>query len=170
MSIPDYAHQLRVLVGPEHLLWLPGVNAIVVDGDGCVLLHRRSDNGVWSLLSGILDPGEEPADGVVREVFEETGVRVRVERLTGVTVSPPRVHPNGDRAQYLELVFLCTPVSGEAHVHDEESVEVAWFPRDGLPRLDARSLQKLQQAISGSAEASFLPPAADIPGDREAAV
>src|SRR4051812_501839 len=116
MATPEFVRRLRAQVGGDELLWLPGVNAVVVDEYGQVLLHRRSDNGRWSLLSGILDPGEEPADGVVREVWEETGVVVEVERLSGVTVSPPRTHPNGDRVQYLELTFRCRLVSGHAHV------------------------------------------------------
>jgi 8-oxo-dGTP pyrophosphatase MutT (NUDIX family) len=72
---PGFVSALRAAVGPDVLLWLPGVNAIVRDEAGRVLLHRRSDTGEWSLLSGILEPGEDPAAGVVREVEEETGVR-----------------------------------------------------------------------------------------------
>jgi 8-oxo-dGTP pyrophosphatase MutT (NUDIX family) len=159
MSIPAFVQQLRELVGSDHLLWLAGVNAVVVDGDGRVLLHRRSDNGAWCVISGILDPGEQPADGVVREVWEETGVRVRVERLTSVTVSPRRAHTNGDRVQYLELTFLCSPVSGHAHVHDDESIDVGWYAVGELPGVSARTRGKVLQALSGEAEAWFQPAA-----------
>ncbi|MGW2410525.1 NUDIX domain-containing protein [Streptomyces sp. NPDC001739] len=54
-------------VGTQHLLWIPGVNAIVVDEADRVLLQRRTEDGAWSVLSGILARGEEPAAGVVRE-------------------------------------------------------------------------------------------------------
>jgi 8-oxo-dGTP pyrophosphatase MutT (NUDIX family) len=158
MSVPDFVARLRNLVGPEMLLWLPGVNAVVVDGAGSVLLHQRSDDGRWSLLSGILDPGEEPAAGVVREVFEETGVEVTVDRLVAVTVSPARVHHNGDRAQYLELTFVCSPVGGRAHVHDSESLQVAWFSLGQLPDLEPRSMDKIRLAIAGGPEAWFRVP------------
>ncbi|MFJ7209664.1 NUDIX domain-containing protein [Streptomyces sp. NPDC098789] len=52
-----------------------------------VLLQRRSAAGLWTPLSGILEPGEVPAAGVIREVEEETGVQVVVERLAAVTSS-----------------------------------------------------------------------------------
>lgn len=158
MATPEFVQRLRAQVGGDELLWLPGVNAVVVDEVGRVLLHRRADNGTWSLLSGILDPGEEPADGVVREVLEETGVRVVVERLAGVTVSPPRTYPNGDRAQYLELIFRCRPAGGQAHVADEESIEVGWFPLSDSP-IDERSRHKIAVALTDG-PATFVPAAA----------
>ncbi|MEU0220592.1 NUDIX domain-containing protein [Streptomyces sp. NPDC006265] len=77
--------ELRELVGGSHLLWLAGVNMVVRDPARGVLLHRRSGTDEWSLLSGILNPGEQPARGAVREVFEETGIRVVPERLVEQT-------------------------------------------------------------------------------------
>ncbi|APU15201.1 NUDIX hydrolase [Actinoalloteichus fjordicus] len=156
---PDFVASLRAAVGPDHLLWLPGVNAVVKDGDGRVLLHRRSDTGEWSLLSGILDPGEDPAAGVVREVTEETGLQVVVERLAAVTVSPPIRHPHGDRAQYLELVFACRPADLRqvARVADEESLEVAWFAVDALPPVREGVRKRIALALRDEPRAWFTP-------------
>ncbi|MFG3429545.1 NUDIX domain-containing protein [Streptomyces californicus] len=147
------------MVGPDHLLWLAGVNAVVRREDGQVLLHRRSDTGEWSLLSGILEPGEDPAAGVVREVWEEAGLRVVPERLAAVTVSPPVRHPNGDRAQYLEHVFLCRlEVAGQqARAADDETLEVGWFPMDALPAVRQSVHERLRLALSGRPEAWFTP-------------
>ncbi|MFI2645922.1 NUDIX hydrolase [Streptomyces sp. NPDC018610] len=156
MAIPDHIRQLRRLVGPETLLWIPGVNAVVVDESDRVLLHRRSEDRAWSVLSGILDPGEEPAAGVVREVLEETGVHVLPEAVTSVTVSPPVTHANGDRAQYLEICFRCRPLSGQARVNDDESIDVAWFAADELPALEERSLLRIRHALDRS-QAWFTP-------------
>jgi ADP-ribose pyrophosphatase YjhB (NUDIX family) len=156
MSVPTFVADLRRQVGPDFPLWLSGVNAVVL-GAGSVLLHQRSDDGRWSLPGGILDPGEQPAAGVVREVFEETGVHVEVRRLVAVTVSPPRVHPNGDHAQYLELTFVCDAARGKAHVHDSESVQVAWFLLNGLPDMEERSLDKVRLAVDGGEAAWFQP-------------
>jgi hypothetical protein len=69
----------------------------------------------------------------------------------------PSEIPTGDRVQYLELTFFCTPVTGRAHVHDEESIDVGWFPVGDLP-VDTRSREKVLQALSGGA-ASFQPAA-----------
>ncbi len=132
MPIPEFVTDLRARIGTD-LLWLPGVSGVVVDDDGRLLLGRRADTGLWAVVSGILEPGEEPAPAVVREVLEETGVHVEVVALTAVSVTERVRYPNGDQAQYLDVCFWCRPLSGEAHVADDESLEVAWFPADALP-------------------------------------
>jgi 8-oxo-dGTP pyrophosphatase MutT (NUDIX family) len=147
-------------LGSEHLLWLPGVNAVVRDGRGQVLLNRRSDTGEWSLLSGILEPGEEPAAGVIREVLEETGVRVLPVRLVAVTVSPQITHGNGDHVQYLELLFACR-LDGEgeaARVNDDESLEVAWFPPTALPAVRPYVAARIGWALHDRGPARFTAP------------
>src|SRR5699024_4291022 len=83
MPVPDFLLALRKHVGHD-LLPLVGVTAVVVGDDGAILLHRRSDDGRWCTPGGILEPGEQPANAVVREVREETGVEVVVERLASV--------------------------------------------------------------------------------------
>ncbi|MER5866741.1 NUDIX domain-containing protein [Kitasatospora sp. NPDC002040] len=162
MAIPSFLAELRSLVGTRPL-WLSGVGAVVRDEQGRVLLHRRSDSGRWSIVGGILDPGEQPADGLVREVFEETGLVVEPEALTSVTVSPQLSYPNGDRAQYLDLTFRCRRVSGEARVNDDESLEVAWFAPTELPELDDYARYRLELALAGKTETvfSFTPPTGD---------
>jgi 8-oxo-dGTP pyrophosphatase MutT (NUDIX family) len=157
VMIPGFVSVLRAAVGPDVLLWLPGVNAVVRDESGLVLLHRRADTGEWSLLSGILEPGEDPAAGVVREVEEETGVRVAVERLAAVTVSPQVRHPNGDLAQYLELLFACRPAPrGQAGRADgDESLDVAWFPPGALPPVRDSVRERIAVVTAGSPQAWF---------------
>ena len=86
-------------------------------------------------MTGILEPREEPAVGAAREVLEETGVTVRVDRLVATSVHGPVTHANGDLATYLDLTFACTWLSGEAHVADDESSAVAWVHRDALPEM-----------------------------------
>src|SRR5690606_10557191 len=113
MPVPEFVAALRAHVGHD-LLWLPGVSGVVLDDDGRLLLGRRADTGRWAVPSGILEPGEEPAAGLVREVLEETGVDVVVDALVSVTVTDPVDYPNGDRSQHLDLCFLCRPVSALA--------------------------------------------------------
>lgn len=132
MPIPGFVARLRGRVGHE-LLWLPGVSGVVVDGEGRLLLGRRADNGRWAVVSGILEPGEEPAVAIVREVLEETGVQVEVVALTAVSTTGVVRYENGDLAQYLDVCFWCRPVGGQAHVADDESLEVGWFAPDDLP-------------------------------------
>ena len=119
-------------------LLLPGVSAVVLRADLesgrlHVLLTRRSDTGHWSLPAGIVEPFEQPAAAMLRELLEETRITAVVERLSLLCTDPDVVYPNGDTCQFVAMCFRCRYVSGEAQVGDEESTEVAWFPADELP-------------------------------------
>ena len=154
MPTPEFVSRLRSQVGHQ-LLWLSSAAGVVFDDDGRVLLGRRSDTGNWALPGGIIDPAEQPADAAIREIFEETGVVALPERLVAVSVSRPITYDNGDRVQYLELTFRCRAVGGDARVNDSESVEVGWHALGALPELSERTLGRVTQAASGSAEAAF---------------
>ncbi len=145
MPVPDFLLKLRQHVGHD-LLSLVGVSAIVLDDDGRVLLHRRSDDGRWGTPGGILEPGEQPAQAVVREVREETGVEVEVERLTSVVGHDPYAYPNGDQVQILDIAFRCRPVGGELRVDEDESLEVAWFALEDVPRMAERIHERISLA------------------------
>jgi ADP-ribose pyrophosphatase YjhB (NUDIX family) len=146
MPIPDFLRELRGTVGHE-LLFLPAVTAVVFDDEERLLLNRRADNGRWSLIGGICEPGEQPAHTAVRETLEETDVRAVVERLVLVQTTDPVQYPNGDRTQYLDLTFRCRAVGGEARVADDESLEVAWFALGALPDLGSHSRLRIKQAL-----------------------
>ena len=98
-----------------------------------VLLVRRSDDGLWAPVTGVVDPGEHPAMSAVRETLEETRVVAEVERLAQVHVTDEVVHPNGDIAQYTGLVFRCRHVSGEPGAGDDEALDARWWPAASLP-------------------------------------
>lgn len=155
MPIPDFILELRSRIGTAPL-WLPAVTAVVRDDRGRILLTRRADNGKWALVSGILDPGEEPAVAAVREVLEETGVHAEVVRLTSVDATPLISYPNGDRAQYLDVCFLLRATGGRARVADDENLDVAWFSPDEIPEpLTETSALRLAKALEDNAEAWF---------------
>jgi 8-oxo-dGTP pyrophosphatase MutT (NUDIX family) len=154
MPVPDFIVDLRRKIGRD-LLWLPGVTAVVLDG-GSVLLARRADNGSWAPVTGILDPGEQPALGAEREVWEETRVRARVQRLVSVSALEPVTHPNGDRAQYLDLTFRLEYVSGMATVGDDESLDVRWFALDDLPSMKPEVRARIDQAVPADGDVLFV--------------
>lgn len=85
---------------------IPCVGAVVFDDHGRLLLVKRANppaQGLWSLPGGRLEAGEPAEEGVLREVLEETGLHVRVEREVG---SVERAAPTGDN--YVIRDFLCT--------------------------------------------------------------
>jgi 8-oxo-dGTP pyrophosphatase MutT (NUDIX family) len=165
MPTPDFILSLRKKIG-THPLWLSGVTAVILRGDNLaggrddreVLLVRRADNGDWTPVTGIIDPGEEPAVAAEREALEEASVVVVAEHLAWVQVTEPLEYGNGDRAQYLDLVFRCRYVSGAAAVGDEENTDVRWCRLDALRALEgipANFVERILQAADGTAEARF---------------
>ncbi|NKX53260.1 NUDIX hydrolase [Arthrobacter mobilis] len=155
MPTPDFILQLRAKIGHD-LLWLPGVTAVVLDDAGRVLLCQRADTLCWTLVTGILDPGEHPARGAVREVLEETAVVAEVEHLAEVHAGGPMQFVNGDHAQFLNLTFRCRYVSGSARVNDDESAQVRWFGLDELPRLPDYHRDRLHAALRATGVPEFV--------------
>ncbi|MEV4639374.1 NUDIX domain-containing protein [Actinoplanes sp. NPDC049548] len=154
MPISPYLKSLRDVVGPR-LLLLPGVTAVVFDDAGRILLGQRSDDRSWSLIAGVMDPGEQPAETVVREVYEETAVHVVPERVTSVLTQPPNTYPNGDRTEYVDIAFRCRAVGGRARVNDDESLAVGWFDPAGLPPLAELTRRRIECALRPGEAAWF---------------
>ena len=103
---------------PKHSVSVAG---IVVRDDGRILVIQRRDNSHWEPPGGVLELGETFEQGVAREVAEETGVAVEVERLTGAYKNLPR--------GIVALVFRCRPTGGTPTVSDE-SRRVDWLTPD----------------------------------------
>ncbi|MDQ0665222.1 8-oxo-dGTP pyrophosphatase MutT (NUDIX family) [Arthrobacter ulcerisalmonis] len=156
MPAPEYVLKLRKKIG-NNPLWVPGVRGVVVDDAGRILLAQRADNRQWALISGMLDPGEQPARGLVREIFEETAVVAEAERVVSVGAVGPVTYPNGDVCEFLDVVFLCRYVTGEARVNDDESLAVGWFTPDELPDLMPGHLTSIRQALAPSVAVHFEP-------------
>jgi 8-oxo-dGTP pyrophosphatase MutT (NUDIX family) len=156
MGISPYHRRLRDKIGHD-LLLQPGVAAVIINDAGHVLLQRRSDDGEWGLPGGAMEPGEEPAETLVREIREETALEVVPERIVGVYGGPDfRVrYPNGDEAAILSITFACRPVAGEARVNDDESLEIRYFPPDALPPMAARHRMRIEDALRNDPRARF---------------
>ncbi|HET6530120.1 MAG TPA: NUDIX domain-containing protein [Actinoplanes sp.] len=147
MPISPYVKSLRASVG-HGLLLLPGVTAVVFDDTGRVLLGERADTGRWALIAGVMDPGEQPAETIVREVYEETAVHVVPERITSVLSQPTTTYPNGDQCAYVDITFRCRAVGGQARVNDDESLAVGWFALDDLPPITELVRHRIECALT----------------------
>ena len=145
MATPDFVIALREKIG--HMpLWLSGVTAVVLRDDE-VLLVRRADNGAWTPVTGIVDPGEQPAAAAERETLEEANIVAIAEAVTWVQVTQPVTYENGDVSQYIDLVFKCGYVSGDPFPADGENSEVRWFALDALPPMSPNMLERVRTAV-----------------------
>lgn len=145
MPTPDFVLELRSFIG-QRPLPLVGVTAVVVH-NGRVLLGRRSDNGALTPITGIVDPGEEPADAAVREALEEAAVQIRVTRLAWVHQTPRVVHVNGDQSDFLDLTFECQWLSGEPFPADGEMTEVGWYPLPVPDEVPERMRRRVEMTL-----------------------
>jgi ADP-ribose pyrophosphatase YjhB (NUDIX family) len=152
----EYYAFLRAYVGHAPLL-LPGTAACIRDAQGRVLLQRRADSGLWCFPGGGQNLGESAAHAIVREVYEETGLRVEPTRLIGVLSESryARIFDNGDRTQPVTAFFEAKRVGGDLRSDSAETLELGYFPIRSLPPMLPCCQFKATQAFSGRREASF---------------
>jgi 8-oxo-dGTP diphosphatase len=110
--------------------------AFIVDNNRQILIiRRRKDDAhspdVWELPGGRLKPGEDPRDGLKREVEEETGIQIEV-------LNPLSVHnfKRADGQKVTMIVFLCGPNTTEVKL-SEEHTDFIWIPlASAMEKLD----------------------------------
>ena len=122
-----------------------GAAAVIRDEDGRVLLVRHSyGERNWQIPGGVGEPGESAAQTAVREVREETGLKVTVERLTGIYWERP--------ADMHHFAFACRRATAEAPVPSSpEITEVRWCERAALPRpLSDFTIRRIDDALAGT--------------------
>lgn len=112
-----------------------GVYAVIFNDDGQVLLAHRRDIDWWNLPGGGMEIGETVEEAMRREVLEETGLQVRVDRLIGVYSKPQK--------QEVVLSFQCT-ITGGVLSATAESRACRFFPPDSMPR---NTLPKHRQRV-----------------------
>lgn len=155
--IPEFVAQLRSKVGHDQL-FLPGVTCVVVKPvpEGApassfpeVLLVKRSDNGNWTPVTGIAEPGEDPHVSAEREVLEETGVEARVVSILGAGRVGPVTYDNGDVTEYVDITFRLEICGNDVpRVGDDESTQVGWFSIMNLPEMKPRFRLHIGDAVA----------------------
>lgn len=138
-------------VGKEGRLGV-GCSASVFDSEReRVLLVRRIDNGKWAVPGGYLEAGESFSEACRREVWEETGLRVNINRLIGIYTSPNLLleYPDGNKWQLVVLHFEAAFVGGELSP-SEETAEFGFFTLAEINQLDINGLDK-KRVIDGFA-------------------
>lgn len=130
----DYIRFLRSKVGQEKVM-LNFAGGIVFDEEGRILLQKRREQQAWGFPGGALELGESIVEAAQREIFEETGFHVTIERLSGVYSKYEEMYPNGDVAQPIVHFFVCRINGGQLTIDSDESLDIAFFERDQMPEL-----------------------------------
>ena len=130
-----YIMDLRAYVGHRPLIQV-GSSVIVEDGQGRVLLQRRSDDRSWDCTAaGSMEPGESAEETARRELLEETGLTANSLELVGVYTgrSEHAVYPNGDEVYNVEFFYACRDWSGALKCQEGEVEELRFFHPDEFP-------------------------------------
>jgi ADP-ribose pyrophosphatase YjhB (NUDIX family) len=106
------------------------VGAVVGNDEGKILLVQRADSGIWLYPTGWADVGYSPAEVVVKEVREETGILCEPKQLIMVLDG---LRLGFTRVPLYSLIFHCTVLGGELQAHPLETSDVGWFAEDELP-------------------------------------
>jgi 8-oxo-dGTP pyrophosphatase MutT (NUDIX family) len=136
MPLSGYVKQLREKVGHD-LLLLPSAAVAVHDDQGRVLVGLHADRRIWVAPGGLIEPGETPVEGAVRETWEETGLLVEITGVLGVYGGNELIvdYPNGDRAAYIGTIFRGSVIGGELRADGEEILELRYVSREELQTL-----------------------------------
>ncbi|WP_019636485.1 NUDIX domain-containing protein [Paenibacillus fonticola] len=134
MGMSDYYKNLREKLGNQ-LLFMPSVVGIIRNKQGEILFGRKHNEENWGLIAGAIEIGENPAQAMVREAFEETGLDVEPDRIIGVYGGEERrfTYDNGHQVEYLTIVFDCKIRGGQLNPFNEEMKDLKFFPEDQIP-------------------------------------
>lgn len=132
-----------------------GCSAVIFDKDRKkVLLTQRTDNGRWCVPGGALESGESATEACEREVWEETGLKVRATRLIGVYSNPDQlvIYSDGNKAFFVVLSFEAEIIEGELGLSNETTAfgyysleEMEDMPMHGQHK------QRVEDALLGGA-------------------
>ena len=130
----DYIHELRKEIGSRKII-LNCAGALIIRNEK-ILFQRRSDNGKWGLIGGLLEMNETYEEAALREIREETGLEVQLDSFLGIFHNHNMVWSNGDTAHVISAMFTASIVSGEPRI-DEESLELRFFGEEEIPEMFA---------------------------------
>ena len=131
----------------------------LIERDGKLLLERRTDAPLWSLIAGKVEDNESLVEALRREVHEETGLAVTAYGLFGTFSDPTRIvsYPDGNVFRVASVVYSIQVASFEDMRPSAESAELRFFSREELTGLDVPATQRpVLERFLGGGTAPYL--------------
>lgn len=147
---------LRQAVGSQRLIVI-GNGALIQDAQGRVLLGLRADTQDWGYIGGLMEVGESPAAGLIREAYEELQIHIQPTALAGVFTGLPFFHtyPDGNQVQIVVALFRAEWVAGKIVPDGREMLAAEWFAPSALPPMAAQRRWMLTQVLGQPAQCVF---------------
>jgi len=130
-----YIKNIREFLGHQPIV-LCTSTVIIVNSKNQILFNHRIDDNHWGLPGGIVEPAETVEEAAIREVFEETGLKVSNLQFLGVYSGLEMHHfyPNDDEVYFVDSAFVTYDYEGEYKADGEETKNVGFFDLDKIPQ------------------------------------
>ena len=145
----DFISLIRQSIGHQKLIH-PGARIIVENDNNEFLIVQRSDNGKFGIPAGSLEENETIEECILREVYEETGIRVKTLDVIGISTNPELetvTYSNGDVVQYFTIEFYSNNWEGTISVKDQDEIRNARFVTadliESLPKNEKSAFESL---------------------------
>jgi ADP-ribose pyrophosphatase YjhB (NUDIX family) len=136
------------------------VRVLIFDGDKLLLIKERAD-GLWALPGGWADIGFSPSQVAVKEVKEETGLDVRIDRLLAVFDNHSRAHGHPPSPFHVYKLFFSSEVTGgDIFNHGHEALDIGYFPLTNLPPLseERNTISQIFRLFEAAKSKAFVGP------------
>jgi len=144
-----YIKEMRKMVGHRPILSC-ACGCLIFNDKGQVLLQKRSDDGLWGNPGGSMELGETIQEAVIREVKEETSLKLRADDLKIFAIysgeNQHHIYPNGDEVYFVNIIFKTSTYSGELK-SDSESMELRFFDIKELPNNITKPLEVVKRDL-----------------------
>ena len=146
MENKDYIKWIRGKVGHEKII-IVYAGGCIFNENGEVLLQKRADCNKWGFPGGAIELGETPEMAAKREVKEETGLEIEVQKLIGIYTDSDVIYPNGDKAHSICICYEMSVVGGELSCDENETLELKYFSLDDMPELFCKQHEELLRDV-----------------------
>ena len=146
MDNKDYIKWIRGKVGHEKII-IVYAGGCIFNENGEVLIQKRADCNKWGFPGGAIELGETPEMAAKREVKEETGLDIEVNKLIGIYKDSDVVCTNGDKVHSICIGYEMSVTGGELICDENETLELKYFSLDDVPELFCKQHEELLRDV-----------------------